>query len=142
MNKNICLGVMRASHVRNLVAVLCVGSVLAPGPSLAIDKGVTLTTAALDFSDTFVCSVVNVGTAPVDVTIELLYPGSGEPLDGSMTVTNNLQPGFGTSNEFILAVGFSSAYCKVTHTKDGTVRAAACAKAAQNEGCQADSEAR
>jgi hypothetical protein len=133
---------MRTSHVRNLVAVLFVGSVLAPGPSLAGDKGVTLTTAALDFKTTFVCSVVNVGTAPVDVTIELLYPGSGQPLYLSTTVSSTLQPGWGTSNEYTLSVGFSSAYCKVTHSKDGTVRAAACAKAAQNEGCQGVSEAR
>jgi hypothetical protein len=132
---------MRASHVRNLVAILCAGSVLAPGPSVAADK-LTLTTAALDFNNTFVCSVINVGTAPVDVTIELLYPGSGEPLFGSTMVTGTLQPGFGTTNEFTLTVGFSSAYCRVTHTKGGTVRAAACAKALQNEGCQGVSEAR
>ena len=62
MNKNIILGGMCASHVRNLIAVLCVGSVLAPVPSLASDKDDTLTTAALDFNDTFVCWVINVGT--------------------------------------------------------------------------------
>ena len=133
---------MRMNHVRNLVAVLCVGSFLAPGLSLAGDKGVTLTTAALDFKTTFVCSVVNVGAAPVDVTIELLYPGSGQPLINSSTVTAILQPGWGTSNDYTVSVGFTSAYCKVTHSKDGTVRAAACAKAVQNEGCQGVSEAR
>ena len=142
MNKNIILGAMRASHVRNLVAVLGVGSVLAPGPLLASDKADTLTTAALDFKDTFVCSVINVGTAPVDVTIDLLYPGSAEPLYDSTQVAETLQPGFGTSNEYTLQTGYTSAYCKVTHTKDGTVRAAACAKAEQSGGCQAVSEAR
>jgi hypothetical protein len=133
---------MRTCHVRNLAAVLFVGSVLTPGPSFAIDKGVTLTTAALDFSPTLVCSVVNVGTTPVDVTIELLYPGSGEPLFNSTKVSVTVQPGWGTSNEYTLSTGYTSAYCRVTHSKDGMVRASACAKSAQNGGCQGVAEAR
>jgi len=133
---------MRVRQVRNLVAVLCVGSVFMPGPTLAGDKEDTLMTAALDFNDTLVCSVVNAGTTPVDVTIELLYPGSGELLYQSSQVTATLQPGFGASNEYTLETGYTSAYCVVTHTKDGMVRAAACAKAEQNGGCQAVSEAR
>ncbi|MGR8941503.1 MAG: hypothetical protein ACU83P_07925, partial [Gammaproteobacteria bacterium] len=104
----------------------------------------------LHFKDTFVCSVINVGTAPVLVTIELLSPDTGESLGGpydpesdpTKLVNYSLEPGLGTYIEFRLTSGYALGYCKVTHTKDGMVRAAACAKALQNEGCQGVSEAR
>ena len=100
-----------------------------------------LTTSALDFSNTLTCSATNVGTKPLSVTIELLSPQSGEAINTPVTTT--LDPGFGTSNEFTLSVGYTSGYCRVT--VDGSsrsVRAAACSKAAQNTGCQGVSEAR
>ena len=100
-----------------------------------------LTTPAIDFSNTLVCSATNVGTRPLEVTIELLSPQSGAAINAAVTTT--LDPGFGTSNEFTLSVGYTSGYCRVT--VDGSsrsVRAAACSKAAQNTGCQGVSEAR
>jgi hypothetical protein len=84
-----------------------------------------------------------VSSASVSVTIELLSPQTGALIGNSVAVATTLQPGYGSSNEFTLSVGFTSAYCKVTHSGNaGSVRAAACAKAAQNAGCQAASEAR
>ena len=100
-----------------------------------------LTTSAIDFSPTLVCSATNIGTNPLTVTVELLSPQSGEAINAPVTTT--LDPGFGTSNQFTLAVGFTSGYCRVTVSgRAGTVRAAACSKAAQNAGCQGVSEAR
>ena len=100
-----------------------------------------LTTAAIDFKDTLVCSATNVGTKPLEITIELLSPQSGEAINPSVTTT--LDPGFGTSNEFTLAVGFTSGYCRITTSGAArAVRAAACSKAAQNAGCQGVSDAR
>ena len=100
-----------------------------------------LTTSAIDFSPTLVCSATNVGTKPLEVTIELLSPQSGEAIKPSVTTT--LDPGFGTSNEFTMAVGFTSGYCRITVAGLArTVRAAACSKSAQNAGCQGVSDAR
>ena len=100
-----------------------------------------LTTSAMDFSNTLVCSATNVGTRPLNVTIELLSPQSGDALNTPVTTT--LDPGFGTSNEFTLAVGFTSGYCRITTSGAArAVRAAACSKAAQNAGCQGVSDAR
>jgi hypothetical protein len=110
-------------------------------PGFAIAGSKVLTTSAIDFRDTLSCSATNVGTKPVSVTIELLSPGSGAVINAPVTTT--LNPGFGTSNEFTLSVGYTSGYCRVT--VDGSsrsVRAAACSKAAQNTGCQGVSEAR
>jgi len=78
-----------------------------------------LTTSAMDFSNTLVCSATNVGTKPLTVTIELLSPQSGEAINTPVETT--LDPGFGTSNEFTLAVGFTSGYCRITTT--GAARA-------------------
>lgn len=114
-----------------------------PGFAAVAAPKTVLTTAAIDFSPTLVCSATNVGTTPLAVRIELLSPQSGEALFNSETVTATLEPGFGTGNEFTLAVGFTSGYCRVTFTGPATaVRAAACSKAAQNGGCQGVSEAR
>ena len=100
-----------------------------------------LTTSALDFSNTLACSATNVGTKPLSVTIELLSPQSGDAINTPVTTT--LEPGFGTSNEFTLAVGFTSGYCRITTSGAArAVRAAACSKAAQNAGCQGVSDAR
>ena len=108
-----------------------------PGSALAA----VLTTSAIDFSPTLVCSATNVGTRPLTVTIELLSPQSGEAINPAVTTT--LDPGFGTSNEFTLAVGFTSGYCRITTSGAArAVRAAACSKAAQNAGCQGVSDAR
>ena len=100
-----------------------------------------LTTSALDFSNTLTCSATNVGPKPLSVTIELLSPQSGDALNTPVETT--LDPGFGTSNEFTLVVGFTSGYCRITTTGAArAVRAAACSKAAQNAGCQGVSDAR
>ena len=100
-----------------------------------------LTTSALDFSSTLVCSATNVGIKPLTVTIELLSPQSGEAINTAVTTT--LDPGFGTSNEFTLATGFTSGYCRITTAGAArAVRAAACSKAVQNAGCQGVSDAR
>ena len=100
-----------------------------------------LTTSALDFSPTLVCSATNVGIKPLTVTIELLSPQTGEAINAPVETT--LDPGFGTSNEFTLATGFTSGYCRITTSGAArAVRAAACSKAAQNAGCQGVSDAR
>ena len=100
-----------------------------------------LTTSAVDFSPTLVCSATNVGTKPLTVTIEMLSPQSGEAINAPVETT--LDPGFGTSNAFTLAVGFSSGYCRITTSGAArAVRAQACSKAAQNAGCQGVSDAR
>ena len=100
-----------------------------------------LTTSALDFSPTLICSATNVGTKPMAITIEVLSPQSGEAINTPVSTT--LDPGFGTSNEVTLAVGFTSGYCRITTTGAArAVRAAACSKAAQNTGCQGVSDAR
>lgn len=72
-----------------LVTVSCAAAFLAlPGASQAADKVTvtTLTTSALDFNSTFVCSVTNVGSTPINVTIALLSPQSGDPLGNSFLV--------------------------------------------------------
>jgi hypothetical protein len=127
-----------------IVAVACAAAFLAsPSATQAADKGAvtTLTTSALEFNNAFVCSVTNVGSTPINVTVALLSPQSGEPLGNSVLVAETVQPGFGTSNFYLIAVGFTSAYCRVTHTS-GVVRAAACTKASQPGSCEAVSEAR
>ena len=114
-----------------------------PGFAAVAAERTVLTTAAIDFSTTLVCSATNVGNIPLTVRIQLLSPQSGEALFGSVTETATLQPGFGTGNEFQLGVGFTSGYCRVTFSGPATaVRAAACSKAEQNGGCQGVSEAR
>ncbi len=111
--------------------------------AIAAGRPTTLTTSAIDFSTTLVCSATNVGSTPLAVSIQLLSPQTGEALFNSVTVTATLEPGFGTSNELTLAVGFTSGYCRVSFAGPPTaVRAAACSKAAQNGGCQGVSEAR
>jgi hypothetical protein len=112
-----------------------------PGFAAVAAPRTVLTTSAIDFSPTLVCSATNVWTNPLTVTIELLSPQSGEAINAPVTAT--LDPGFGTSNEITLAVGFTSGYCRVTVAGPArTVRAAACSKAAQNAACQGVSEAR
>src|SRR6185436_4922147 len=66
-----------------------------------------LTTSAIDFKDTLVCSATNVGNIPVAVRIQLLSPQTGEALFGSVTVSATLEPGIGTGNEFTLPVGYT-----------------------------------
>jgi hypothetical protein len=114
-----------------------------PGFAAVAAERTVLTTAAIDFSTTLVCSATNVGRMPLAVRIQLLSPQSGQALYDSVTVTATLDPGFGTGNEFTLPVGFTSGYCRVSFTGPATaVRAAACSKAAQEGGCQGVSEAR
>jgi hypothetical protein len=50
----------------------------------------------------------------------------------------------GTSNEFTLAVGFTSGYCRITTSGAASCSgaAAACSKAAHEAGCKGVSDAR
>lgn len=114
-----------------------------PGFAAVAAERTILTTSAIDFSDTLVCSATNVGSIPLTVRIQMLSPGSGEALYGTLMVTATLQPGFGTENVLTLPVGFTPGYCRFIFSGPATaVRAAACSKAAQAGGCEGVSEAR
>ena len=129
-------------HLSRLAA-FCAAALLTPGLADGAEKIYSLSTSTLDFSSTLLCSATNVGSTPVDVTIDLLSPQSGTRLFNSTSVIATLQPGFGTANALALSVGYTSGYCKVTHTgSPGAVRAATCTKATLDSACQAVSEAR
>ena len=51
-----------------------------PGFAAVAAERTVLTTSAIDFSTTLVCSATNVGSAPVTVRIQLLSPQTGEAL--------------------------------------------------------------
>ena len=114
-----------------------------PGFAAVAAERTVLTTAAIDFNTTLVCSATNVGNLPLTVRIQMLSPQSGEDLFGSEAVTTTLQPGFGDANEVQLQVGYTSGYCRVSFAGPAaSVRAAACSKAVQNGGCEGVAEAR
>jgi hypothetical protein len=126
-------------------AATCIlsAAVVVPPIASAADKPVTLTTSSLDFK-TMVCSVTNVGTTPVSVTIDMISPQSGTTLLPNGAYSNpTLQPGWGDSAFVILAIGYTPGYCKFTVTGTAAnVRAAACAKEVDNGPCLGVSEAR
>ena len=127
-----------------VVAALGAAALLTlPGFAAVAAERTVLTTAAIDFSTTLVCSATNVGNFPLTVRIQLLSPQTGEELFGSVTATATLEPGFGTATELELQAGFTSGYCRVSFAGPAiAVRAAACSKAVQNGGCEGVSEAR
>ena len=101
-----------------LRGALCLGFSLASGVAAAA----TVTTPALGAFGTnrLVCTVTNVGTKDVDVTIQIVNAGGGNLANLPVTVAAGEVEGAGTG------AGPAQGYCRVTGAAKGKVRVALC----------------